>query len=108
MSSSSAEAHWLGAERMLAAARIVAQHNRSEQVVCVVSAMAGVTDGLFAIASLAARAHPTGAPCTPHCALSTNKHWTSLAPAGDDMESVALAPLWRMLESDVSNAGSHA
>ena len=40
-----------GAQRMLAAARIVAGHTRSEPVVCVVSAMAGVTDQLITIAN---------------------------------------------------------
>jgi aspartate kinase len=34
-------------ERMRAAARIVAAHRRGQSVVCVVSAMAGVTDALF-------------------------------------------------------------
>ncbi|HEV8194970.1 MAG TPA: hypothetical protein VGP82_26260 [Ktedonobacterales bacterium] len=36
-----------GAERMRAAARIVAAHRRDQSVVCVVSAMAGVTDALI-------------------------------------------------------------
>src|SRR5258707_11586873 len=36
-----------GTERMRAAARIVAAHRRDQAVVCVVSAMAGVTDALI-------------------------------------------------------------
>ena len=39
-----------GTERMRAAARIVAAHRRDQSVVCVVSAMAGVTDALIRIA----------------------------------------------------------
>ena len=42
-----------GPERILAAARIVATHTEREPVVCVVSAMAGVTNQLLAIAEQA-------------------------------------------------------
>ena len=45
-----------GAERMHAAAQIVARHAQSEPVVCVVSAMAGVTERLLTIARLAFQA----------------------------------------------------
>ncbi len=41
------------AERMLAAARIVAEHQRQTQVVAVISAMAGVTDALIQVANAA-------------------------------------------------------
>ena len=42
-----------GTERMRAAARIVAAHRRDTSVVCVVSAMAGVTDMLLQMAQMA-------------------------------------------------------
>lgn len=42
-----------GAERIRAAARIVAAHLRTQPVACVVSAMAGVTDSLLRICDLA-------------------------------------------------------
>jgi aspartate kinase len=44
-----------GTERMRAAARIVAVHRRDQSVVCVVSAMAGVTDALIRTIELATR-----------------------------------------------------
>lgn len=90
-----------GPERMLAAARIIARHHRYQPVVCVVSAMAGVTDQLFAIARLAARDESDWhAPYARLC----NRHeqtLASLTSAGDDIETFTLAPLWRMLEADV-------
>jgi aspartate kinase len=47
-----------GAERVRSAARIVAAHRREQPVVCVVSAMAGVTDQLLHISDLALRGDP--------------------------------------------------
>lgn len=47
-----------GVERMRAAARIVAAHRRDQMVVCVVSAMAGVTDALIRIGEIAAQGRP--------------------------------------------------
>src|SRR5258708_337158 len=44
-----------GTERMRAAARIVAAHRRDQSVVCVVSAVAGVTDALMSATELAMR-----------------------------------------------------
>jgi len=92
-----------GAERMLAAARIVARHHRNEPVVCVVSAMAGVTDQLFAIARLAARGDPGWHG--PYATLRAQHEQTraALAPAGNDIETATLALLWRMLEVDVKS-----
>ncbi|HKT38059.1 MAG TPA: hypothetical protein VJR48_06770, partial [Ktedonobacterales bacterium] len=90
-----------GPERMLAAARIIARHHRYQPVVCVVSAMAGVTDQLFTLARLAARDESDWhAPYARLC----NRHeqtLASLTSAGDDIETFTLAPLWRMLEADV-------
>lgn len=48
-----------GTERMRAAARIVAAHCRDQSVVCVVSAMAGVTDSLIRTIELATRGEIT-------------------------------------------------
>src|SRR5258706_9748781 len=44
-----------GTERMRAAARIVAAHRRDQSVVCVVSAVAGVTDALITTTEQAMR-----------------------------------------------------
>src|SRR5258706_12225807 len=44
-----------GTERMRAAARIVAAHRRDQSVVCVVSAVAGVTDALITTTDQAMR-----------------------------------------------------
>jgi len=44
-----------GTERMRAAARIVAAHRRDQSVVCVVSAVAGVTDALITTTEQATR-----------------------------------------------------
>lgn len=49
-----------GTERMRAAARIVAAQRRDQQVVCVVSAMAGVTDALIRIAEQMTMTTTTG------------------------------------------------
>lgn len=94
-----------GPERMLAAARIVARHNRAETVVCVVSAMAGVTDKLFAIARLAVRGGSDW--CGPYTRMRV-QHEQTLASLGTtgDRESIVLAPLWRMLESDAAALAS--
>ncbi|HEY7358500.1 MAG TPA: aspartate kinase [Ktedonobacterales bacterium] len=47
------------AERILASARIVAEHQRQMQVVAVVSAMAGVTDALIQVANAALEGYHT-------------------------------------------------
>ncbi len=90
-----------GPERMLAAARIVARHIRDEPVVCVVSAMAGVTDQLFTIARLAARGESNWRALYATLRARHEHTLASLSSDGD-VVSVVLAPLWRMLESDVT------
>jgi aspartate kinase len=87
-------------ERMLAAARIVARHSLTESVVCVVSAMAGVTDQLFAIARLAARGQSDWRRAYASLRAQHDHMLAALAPAGNDTETTQLAPLWRMLKSD--------
>src|SRR5690242_3718605 len=94
-----------GPERMLAAARIVAQHNRAEPVVCVVSAMAGVTDKLFAIARLAARGDFAWRGLYAPLRDQHVQTLESLAPTGDST-SMTLAPLWRALETDAASLAS--
>ena len=90
-----------GPERMLAAARIVARHSRAEPVVCVVSAMAGVTDQLFAVARLAARGQSDWHALYTSLRAQHEHTLAALAPAGNEMETDQLAPLWRTLESDL-------
>lgn len=89
-----------GPERMLAAAHIVARHSLAQPAVCVVSAMSGVTDQLFAIARLAARGQSQWR--TPYARLRAQHEHTlaALAPAGDAIVTDQLAPLWQSLESD--------
>lgn len=95
-----------GPERMLAAARIVARHSRTEPLVCVVSAMAGVTDQLFAIARLAARGDSDWRETYVTVRAQHEQTLASLSSAGNDTETDELARLWRMLESDAAALAS--
>ena len=92
-----------GQERMLAAARIVAGHVAREPVVCVVSAMAGVTNQLYAIAESASR---ESADWRASYAELRQAHEATLAalssPAGDG-EAATLAPLWGALLADLES-----
>ncbi|HEU4785281.1 MAG TPA: aspartate kinase [Ktedonobacterales bacterium] len=90
-----------GPERMLAAARIVARHSLTEPVVCVVSAMAGVTDQLFAIATLAVRGQSDWQALYASLRAQHEHTLAALASPGSDMETAQLAPLCRMMESDI-------
>lgn len=83
-------------ERMLAAARIVAGHVRHEPVVCVVSAMAGVTDQLLSIARLAAEGSPDWR--APYADVRA-RHERSLATLARDAQNT-LEPLWTEVEAD--------
>lgn len=91
-----------GPERMLAAARIVAGHAEREPVVCVVSAMAGVTNQLLAIAECAAQG---AAGWRASLAALRRAHEETLAaltsPLSD--QPAALAPLWVALEADAQS-----
>ena len=105
-----------GAQRMLAAARIVASHTRSEPVVCVVSAMAGVTDQLITIANQAlAGTHRPGKGRTPICAPGTKRHVAALARLPHETAFRSLAPSgtcwkrtpqrWRPMARDTRDRG---
>lgn len=103
-------------QRMLAAARIVATHRRSEPVVCVVSAMAGVTDQLLTVATEAAvgslslvwrkssaalrvRHEQTLAALT--ASTTSTASTASTASTGREQPS-SLAQLWQALEADAA------
>ena len=92
-----------GPERMLAAARIVAGHVAREPVVCVVSAMAGVTNQLYVIAESASR---ESADWRASYAKLRQAHEATLAalssPAGDG-EAATLSPLWGALLADLES-----
>jgi aspartate kinase len=90
-----------GPERMLAAARIVARHSLTEPVVCVVSAMAGVTDHLFALARLAAHGDSDWHALFARLLAQHAHTLAALAEVGHDVEITTLSPLWRTLESDM-------
>ncbi|HEX5439262.1 MAG TPA: aspartate kinase [Ktedonobacterales bacterium] len=89
-----------GPERMLAAARIVARHSLTEPVVCVVSAMAGVTDQLFTMANLAACGQSNWRLLYATLRAKHEPTLAVLAQDGDDIANSKLAPLWRVLKSD--------
>jgi aspartate kinase len=89
-------------QRMLAAASIVAKHRRREPVVCVVSAMAGVTDQLLTIATLAA-----GGSTAWHesYAALRDRHeqaLTTLTTTSGHEQQSSLANLWQALEEDAA------
>lgn len=89
-----------GPQRMLNAARIVKRHSEMEPVICVVSAMAGVTDHLIEIAALAARGlSDCGAPFE---ALRNQHEHTQSSLATTPVKRLELAPLWRALKKDAA------
>jgi aspartate kinase len=90
-----------GPQRMLAAAHIVAHHTHREAVICVVSAMAGITDQLYLIASLAVGGVTEWRE--PYADLRERHEQTlaALVTSGDNEHSL-LAPLWRALEADAA------
>ena len=92
-----------GAERIRAAARIVAAHRREQPVVCVASAMAGVTDRLIQISDLARRNDGAW-----HALLEETwlRHQHTLAEltanASSALEQAArLAAVWTALQADL-------
>lgn len=91
-----------GPERMLAAARIVAGHVEREPVVCVVSAMAGVTNQLLALAE---RAAVGAAGWRASLAEIRGAHEATLAAlaAPPNGQPVALSPLWEALDADAAS-----
>lgn len=94
-------------ERMLAAARIVADHVRREPVVCVVSAMAGVTDQLLNIARRAAEGVPDWQAL--YAAVRDRHQRTLAALAGDagDKPPITLEALWADLVDDANGLMAH-
>ena len=91
-----------GPERILAAARIVAGHAEREPVVCVVSAMAGVTNQLLALAESAAQG---AAGWRFSLAELRRAHEETLAALASPLsgQPVTLAPLWDALEADAQS-----
>lgn len=96
-----------GTERMRAAARIVAAHRRDTSVVCVVSALAGVTDTLLRIAGQTASGTTTR---TESLAVLRTRHQRMLA----ELMTTASTPettqtttrfetLWSVLEADLAH-----
>lgn len=89
-----------GPERIRAVARIVANHRLASGVVCVVSAMSGVTDALLRIADLATR-HDTAGWQAAVDTLSDRHRGTLAALAGDDTAAAAaLSSLLDALRAD--------
>ncbi|MGH2514938.1 MAG: hypothetical protein ACRDHP_04715, partial [Ktedonobacterales bacterium] len=101
-----------GTERMRAAARIVAAHRRDSSVVCVVSALAGVTDTLLRIAEQVTTGTMTGATTgittgatalttlrTRHQSVLTALTTTASTPATTSMTS-QIETAWAALEDD--------
>ena len=91
-----------GPERMLADARIVAGHVEREPVVCVVSAMAGITNQLFALAERAAQGVADWRPSLVEIRQAHEKTLVAL-----DGQPSALAPLWNALEADAEGLAAN-
>jgi aspartate kinase len=100
-----------GTDRMRATARIVAAHHRTQPVVCVVSAMAGVTDQLLRVVALATRGEMTYRDtlttlCTQHedvlAALTTTTLTTTATTVPTKPVAAGFATLWSALEADLT------
>lgn len=101
-----------GVERMRAAARIVAAHRRDQMVVCVVSAMAGVTDALIRIGETAAQGTPEWqATITEirarHTAIMTALTTTTIPGATSEI-TPRFEAAWSALEADLARLSSSA
>lgn len=115
-----------GTERMRAAARIVAAHRRDTSVVCVVSAMAGVTDMLLRTAQMATSETAQTTEMTGNMTWRQmmtelrSRHMETLTGITAPMATVATTTtftsrfdaLWSRLEADLSalaeSAGAHS
>ncbi len=91
-----------GAQRMLAAARIVAWHRRSEPVVCVVSAMAGVTDQLITIATQALAGSSAWREMYADLRAWHEEARAALAGPATTNQPSTLTPLWGALAADTA------
>jgi aspartate kinase len=89
-------------QRMLAAARIVATHRRCEPVVCVVSAMAGVTDQLLTIATEAAVGSFVWRKSSAALRVRHEQTLASLTASTGREQPSSLAQLWQALEADAA------
>jgi aspartate kinase len=92
-----------GPERMLAAARIVAGHAEREPVVCVVSAMAGVTNQLLAIAEHAAVGAGDWRAPLSEIRQAHEGTLAALATADGHKMLSSLASLWDALEAEAED-----
>ena len=91
-----------GAEGMLAAARIVARYVVREPVVCVVSAMGGVTDRLLTIGGLASQASQEWRTLYADLRSWHEETLAALTDQTDGGQTATLAPLWATLEADMA------
>lgn len=89
------------AQRIKAAAHIVARHKESVPVIGVVSAMAGVTDKLLTIASLVVKRSSAWREMYTDLRGRHEQTLAALLPAGN-AQPVTLAPLWRAFEADIA------
>src|SRR5487761_2596011 len=101
-----------GVERMRAAARIVAAHRRDQMVVCVVSAMAGVTDALIRIGEIAAQGCPEWQETIPairaqHLAILTALTTTTIPGATSEI-TPRFDAAWKALEADLARLSPSA
>ena len=101
-----------GVERMRAAARIVAAHRRDQMVVCVVSAMAGVTDALIRIGEIAAQGRPERQVTITeireqHLAIITALTTTTTTGATSEI-TPRFEAAWSALEADLARLSDSA
>lgn len=89
-----------GPERMLAAARIVAGHAEHEPVVCVVSAMAGVTNQLLALAEQAMGGSADWRASSADIRRAHDETLAALTLSAACHQAATLTPLWDALETD--------
>ena len=89
-----------GPERMLAAARIVATHTEREPVVCVVSAMAGVTNQLLALAEQAMEGAADWRASSADIRRAHDETLAALTLSAACHQAATLTPLWDALETD--------
>ncbi len=91
-----------GAERMRAAARIVAAHRHEQPAVCVVSAMAGVTDQLLYISDLALQGDIAWQALLEELRLQHQQVLAALTASASTAEDGArFAAAWEALEADL-------
>ncbi len=92
-----------GVERMRAAARIVAAHRRDQSVVCVVSAMAGVTDALIRTMEQATRGETAWQATLAEISIRHQDTMHELTSATGTIPTITshFATAWTVLEADL-------